>query len=65
MRLTKETTPCIHCGTPTNMLGTKLCDRCWKLETRIDMDLELSEKIMNHVKEERSRRNVASSSQPK
>ena len=65
MRFTKETVPCTHCGTPTNMLGTKLYDRCWELETRIDMNLELAEKIMEYVKKERVKRNVATSIQSK
>ena len=25
-----ETIPCTTCQTPTRMLGTKLCDRCWE-----------------------------------
>lgn len=26
------TVPCMFCGTPTHMLGTHKCDRCWELE---------------------------------
>ena len=31
----KETVPCKTCGKPTPMLGTKLCDSCWEVETRL------------------------------
>lgn len=30
--------PCRICGEETLMLGTKLCDRCWEIETRVQMD---------------------------
>lgn len=33
--MTTETTPCLFCATPTEMLGTKLCDPCWNLRTAI------------------------------
>jgi len=28
--------PCKVCGTPTNMLGTKLCTPCWEITHRLD-----------------------------
>lgn len=31
----RPTIPCKICGTPTPMLGTKLCDRCWEVEHRL------------------------------
>jgi len=31
----RETIPCKTCGKPTPMLGTKLCDPCWEVETRL------------------------------
>ncbi len=42
----QKTINCRLCDTPTNMLGTKLCDRCWELETRIQGDPELARKIL-------------------
>lgn len=26
---------CRLCGVPTRMLGTRLCDNCWEISTRI------------------------------
>lgn len=40
------TVACRLCGTATLMLGTKLCDRCYELETRIQRDPELALKIL-------------------
>jgi hypothetical protein len=28
----EKKTPCKICGTPTVMIGTRLCDNCWELE---------------------------------
>lgn len=30
-----QSVPCKYCGKPTPMLGTKLCDSCWELASRI------------------------------
>jgi len=30
-----ETISCKTCGKPTEMLGTKLCDGCWEVESRL------------------------------
>lgn len=50
MAITKdEEIPCRLCEKPTPMLGTKLCDRCWELETRIRNDPELALKILGDV----------------
>lgn len=46
----RETIPCELCGTPTHFTGTKRCDRCWELETRINRDVELAEKIIARIK---------------
>lgn len=27
---------CKFCGTPTTNYGTKMCDRCWEVDSRID-----------------------------
>jgi len=31
-----DTVACKICGTQTEMTGTKLCDRCWKIESGIE-----------------------------
>jgi hypothetical protein len=41
-----KTVPCKWCGTPTPMTGTRLCNRCWELDSRIGLDLDLAEKIV-------------------
>ena len=33
-----ESIPCEICGEPTMMLGTKRCDPCWEIESRIVND---------------------------
>lgn len=38
--LNRETVPCKTCGTPTPMLGTKLCDNCFEVEGRLKRYLE-------------------------
>jgi len=45
-----EFIPCQICGEPTRMLGTKRCDRCWELETRVRMNPELARKILEETK---------------
>jgi len=40
--------PCKTCGEPTTMMGTKLCDGCWEVESRLEKYLE-SEKGREHV----------------
>lgn len=45
----QETTACKYCGKPTLMLGTKLCDGCWELESRIEANPELARKIMEKL----------------
>lgn len=47
-----DTCKCKYCGNETKMTGTKLCDRCWELETRIYADLELAKKIIKSVEED-------------
>ena len=44
-----EEIPCRLCKKPTPMLGTKLCDRCWELETRINIDPEIAIKILSKI----------------
>lgn len=45
----EKTVPCGICGNLTPMLGTKRCDRCWELETRIKMDPKLAKKILAEI----------------
>lgn len=45
----EETVPCRLCSAPTPMLGTKLCDRCWELEMRIERDKALAIKILENL----------------
>jgi len=40
---------CLLCGGETTMLGTKRCDRCWELESRINADPELALKILTEL----------------
>lgn len=44
--VTVKTCNCTICGEETEMIGTKLCHRCWELKTRIDRDFDLSLKII-------------------
>ena len=45
--LDQELITCELCfAARTTMLGTKRCDRCWELETRIRTDLRLEKKII-------------------
>lgn len=41
-----KTVKCKWCGTDTTMLGTRECDRCWELRSRIEADMVLAEKMM-------------------
>jgi hypothetical protein len=42
----QATVPCGICGRPTPMRGTKRCDRCWELETRIEAAPEIAKLIL-------------------
>jgi len=33
--VTRECVPCQVCGIPTTMLGTKLCNGCWEVKSRL------------------------------
>lgn len=39
-------TLCRRCGELTRMIETKLCDRCYELETRIKRDLKIAKEII-------------------
>jgi len=43
-----EVTDCKWCGAETVNTGTKECDRCWELRHRIENDLELAKKMIEH-----------------
>lgn len=43
---------CIWCGGPTHMLGTKMCDRCYELNSRIAKDPELARRMLMEIKSE-------------
>lgn len=43
----RETVPCRICSNDTPSLRTKLCDRCWELETRIQADPLIALKIIH------------------
>lgn len=45
----EKTIPCRLCGALTSMLGTKLCHRCWELETKIEIDFTLALKIIKQI----------------
>ncbi|HDY90349.1 MAG TPA: hypothetical protein ENH82_19800 [bacterium] len=34
-RVTRDYIPCRICGKPTRMHGTKMCDGCWEVESRL------------------------------
>jgi len=41
--------PCRVCDATTSSLGTRLCDRCWELESRIRSDPQLARKILDQL----------------
>lgn len=43
----RPTIPCEICKTPTPMLGTKLCDTCWALESQL-RDRSKADKVLEH-----------------
>lgn len=45
---------CQVCGNDTPMLGTRRCDRCYELETRIHSDPELARQILQRFDAERT-----------
>ena len=44
-----ELVSCRLCFEPTISKGTKLCDSCWELETRISSNLSLAKKIIEII----------------
>ncbi|HEY6923260.1 MAG TPA: hypothetical protein VI653_07325 [Steroidobacteraceae bacterium] len=43
----EDCVPCRLCSAPTRMLGTKLCDGCYELESRIKGNPDLARKILS------------------
>ena len=46
----ESTVPCKYCGEPTLMLGTKLCDNCWEIKKRTELNPNLTRLILNDIK---------------
>jgi len=45
-----QTVPCELCGEPTPMMGTKRCDRCFELESRLrNAPAKLIENILHNL----------------
>lgn len=45
-------TRCTFCEEKfTFMMGTKLCDRCWELKRRVEMDPELARKALEQLEQ--------------
>lgn len=40
---------CELCGVPTQMTGTRRCDRCWQIERTVERDPELARRILAHL----------------
>ena len=43
--------PCKYCGELTSMTGTKMCDNCWEMESRMSRNIEVAEKILEKLKQ--------------
>lgn len=43
--ITRSYMPCRMCGDPTPMLGTKLCNGCWEVESRLRSFLQCKNAI--------------------
>lgn len=43
--VTRECIPCRICGNPTLMLGTKLCNGCWEVKSRLQSFLQCKNAI--------------------
>jgi hypothetical protein len=41
--------PCGLCDKPTEMAGTRRCNRCWELEKRIQADPGIARKILDDI----------------
>lgn len=43
---------CIWCRGPTHMLGTKMCDRCYELQSRIYANPDLAKRMLAKLEED-------------
>jgi uncharacterized CHY-type Zn-finger protein len=50
----QEIIVCGICGGPTTMQGTKRCDSCYELESRIKRHPSLTRKILKMIAEEKA-----------
>lgn len=48
----EETVECKYCKEQTSMVGTKTCDDCWELATRIKRKPTITQKILKELAEE-------------
>ena len=46
--------PCGLCSKPTHMTGTRRCDGCWELESRIHHNPTLARKILADLDKEKT-----------
>lgn len=46
---TRKVIPCLLCGEPTPMLGTRLCDGCWELDRRIQSTPDIARSILANL----------------
>ena len=49
-RYNEQVIPCAICGEGTTMTGTKQCDRCHELDSRIRCDLDIAERLVNYYR---------------
>lgn len=47
---TAEFIPCETCGYPTDMFGTKRCNNCWEVESRLNSYLHSTRGVENVLK---------------
>lgn len=51
MQIEEEKCKCKWCGEDTHYTGTKECNRCWELRTRIKESIELAKKILKAIEQ--------------
>lgn len=54
-----KTVDCLLCGGETTKIGTKLCDRCWELKTRIEANPTVARLVMRKLDTEILKKEVA------
>lgn len=48
----QTTVPCKYCTRVTRMTGTRMCNNCWELETRMLADPASARKILEAIEKE-------------